>query len=487
MDKKNIIFILLATLLSFTSCKKDEAGILLEDDTNVYGYVKDDKENPIPGVVVSDGVKCVVTDNDGSYQMKVATGTRRVYISVPSGYEIPMNNGLPKIYNNFVLVKDKPVKSDFILKKGQDSNDFTLFTLADVQLLNSNSCTQLSEEIMPYLLKASSELLGPVIGLSLGDMVWDKMDYLQNEYPKQIRKFGFPIFHVIGNHDYDVTATTLETSDDIFESVFGPVNWSFNYGQCHFVGFSNIGYKPGDKAGYDRAISDETLSWLKEDLSYVSKDKLIIVSMHTPSQRRYVGNELTDYLKGSNKLYELLDGYKVLILTGHLHHNYTFDISEDIVEYNHGSLMGNHWDNNPQGICNDGSPRGFTVYEIKGNKLANKYYQGALNDKEYQMELYSPGQYDSNVGKENFTSVSVGDMVINVFNWHTDWTVTVNEDGNESFLPSIKLQDLNAYNSNFEFASDHMFKYTPKSNDWQKITVTVKDSFGNIYSDFLNR
>ena len=209
--------------------------------------------------------------------------------------------------------------------------------------------------------------------------------------------------------------------------------------------------------------------------------------MHAPSQRRDQPYS-TSYLTNCEKLYDALDGYKVVIMSGHLHHNYTYTVSDDIIEHNHASLMGNDWDNNAPGLCNDGSPRGFTIYSISGNRLTDNYYKGALTDRDYQMEIYAPGEYDSQAGKGNFSSIRKNDMVVNIFNWHTDWTVKVDEDGEVTELSedNIKAQDLNAYKLNFSFATDHIFRYAPKSENWKKITVTAKDPYGNEYTDYIS-
>lgn len=486
---KNIFkFCAFLAFFCILSCRKDAPGIDVKEGMNVVGYVRDDSGAPVSGAVVSDGHTCVATDADGIYQMKVPSGTRKVFVSVPSGYDIPMSSsGLPKIYNSFVLMKDKPVQSDFTLSTSGGVEDFTLFVLADVQLEHDNACAEFEDRIMPEILRYTSTLQGPVIGLSLGDMVWDQMDYMAGSYAGQIVKLGFPVFHVIGNHDYDVRALTLEDADNVFENTFGPVNWSFNYGQCHFIGINNITYTPQDKANYKREVSESTLEWLRQDLSYVPKDRLVILSMHAPSQRRDQPYS-TSYLTNCEKLYDALDGYKVVIMSGHLHHNYTYTVSGSIVEHNHASLMGNDWDNNAQGLCNDGSPRGFTIYSISGNRLTDNYYKGALTDRDYQMEIYAPGEYDSQAGKGNFSSIRKNDMVVNIFNWHTDWTVKVDEDGEVTELSedNIKAQDLNAYKLNFSFATDHIFRYAPKSENWKKITVTAKDPYGNEYTDYIS-
>ena len=95
---KNIFkFCAFLAFFCILSCRKDAPGIDVKEGMNVVGYVRDDSGAPVSGAVVSDGHTCVATDADGIYQMKVPSGTRKVFVSVPSGYDIPMSSsGLPK-------------------------------------------------------------------------------------------------------------------------------------------------------------------------------------------------------------------------------------------------------------------------------------------------------------------------------------------------------------------------------------------------------
>ena len=80
--------------------------------------------------------------------------------------------------------------------------------------------------------------------------------------------------------------------------------------------------------------------------------------------------------------------------------------------------MGAYW--NGEELCNDGSPRGYAVYEIEGNRIRNWYYKGTAFPREYQMYLYGPGEAVSEKYRDG--------LILNIFNWHTTWTVEVQED-----------------------------------------------------------
>ena len=56
----------------------------------------------------------------------------------------------------------------------------------------------------------------------------------------------------------------------------------------------------------------------------------------------------------------------------------------------------------------------------------------------------------------------------------------------EALEKIAKAQDLDAYRYDFKFATDHIFRYAPVSEDWKNITVTATDPFGNVYQDSID-
>jgi len=246
----------------------------------------------------------------------------------------------------------------------------------------------------------------------------------------------------------------------------------------------------GQIYGRTADITDEQMAWLEQDLKYVPKDKLIIIGLHIATSRR---NRPTSHVADYKELYALLDGYNVRILSGHSHNNYTTTISETIEENTLGAVMGAYW--NGEELCNDGSPRGYAVYEIEGNRIRNWYYKGTAFPREYQMYLYGPGEAVSEKYRDG--------LILNIFNWHTTWTVEVQED-NAGWvtLPSdsnLRYEmDRRAYDFMFgdtkpehrptaepESNNDHMFYYKPASESWGTVTVRASDPYGNVYTESI--
>ena len=168
-------------------------------------------------------------------------------------------------------------------------------------------------------------------------------------------------------------------------------------------------------------------------------------------------------------------------------------ISETIEENTLGAVMGAYW--NGEELCNDGSPRGYAVYEIEGNRIRNWYYKGTAFPREYQMYLYGPGEAVSEKYRDG--------LILNIFNWHTTWTVEVQED-NAGWvtLPSdsnLRYEmDRRAYDfmlgdtkpehrptAEPESQNDHMFYYKPASESWGTVTVRASDPYGNVYTESI--
>ena len=119
-------------------------------------------------------------------------------------------------------------------------------------------------------------------GISLGDLVGDNLD-LHAPYKDVIKQIGKPWYNVMGNHDmnYDVLSDSL--SDESFEKNFGPNNYSFNYGDAHFIVLDNIIYpNPRTGKGYLGGFRKDQLDFIENDLKFVPKDKLIVLCFHIP-------------------------------------------------------------------------------------------------------------------------------------------------------------------------------------------------------------
>ena len=65
---------------------------------SVSGRVSNDKGEALQGVKVTDGYSFVRTDSLGAYTLDVHPDAAFVYLTIPSGYQVPERNGAPLFY-----------------------------------------------------------------------------------------------------------------------------------------------------------------------------------------------------------------------------------------------------------------------------------------------------------------------------------------------------------------------------------------------------
>ena len=514
---KIINLVAVMTLLFFgTSCGEEKIAVRNIPDgqkltitpskgMNLVGRVTVDG-NPRQGVVVSDGNTVTTTDKDGVYQMKTAKA-EYVFVSMPEDCQVDQTKSVPQFFKKISFGTDKAIQRDFVLKSKSVDDSFSLVALADLQVGTANDL-ELCDPLMTKIADYTKTIKGTVLGISLGDLSWNNPS-VYDDYKKIVSKLNMPVFSVIGNHDHNENTKGDSLSDQEFRDAMGPTFYSANIGKWHLVVLDDVLYSGANgRNDYTGKITDRQLAWLHKDLSYVPQDKSILVALHIPTQRRNSGTALSN----REALYDLIKNYhRAVILSGHTHNNFTTDIALNIREYTLGAVMGAYWNTyDGKGICNDGSPRGFGVLIFKGGELVDEYYKGEEYPLDYQIKIYAPedatfrwgrkpGQISSPSAatplKEDKTTV-----LVNVFNWHTDWTVTISEDGATpvDLKNNVKCYDPDAvrmlqYENSWEKRptaepegnNDHMFLYTPKSQSWKSLTVNADDPWGNHYSATL--
>lgn len=476
----------------------DPLTIKAQFGKNLVGRVTVDGK-PRQGVVVSDGINVMTTDANGEYQM-YTTGRQHVFISVPEDCELPTIAGAPKFYKTISFNDGAIIQRDFKLVSSPKKTDWTLFTMADPQIGNDNDITEFTGMI-PRMSEFVSTLSDNVYGISLGDIVWNKPDYF-NIYAEKMRGVPVPVFSVIGNHDHNEGIKNDTESDKDFRDVLGPTYYSANIGDCHIVALDDVLYRgETSRNDYSGTLTDAQLEWLEKDLSYVDRNKTIIIGLHIPTMRR----NSTGHLTNNQALYDLVkDFHNVQILSGHSHNHYTTTIANNITETTFASVMGAFW----YPLCNDGAPRGYGALVFNGNNLVNKYFVGDGCDRNYQMKLYLPE--DAVLWNPAKKEGDAYDKILaNIFCWHEDWKVEVKEDngqwtllpesarlipsqnGGKCWDPDVRkcLVDgaipANHSGAAPENNNDHMFLYTPQAN-WQSVSFRATDSFGNVYTETLN-
>ena len=498
-----------------------------EPGTVAKGVIKYSDGKPAVGVSVSDGFSVVQTDSNGSYSLTPHTDAWYIYYSLPADCNVAYNDkGQPHF---FIKYERERYQYDFTLVRNPNGKEekFSLFCLADPQCSSTTSRNRFQKESVPHI-KALAQAKGvPCYGVTLGDIVSSgnssdttpHMPYMRDHMSKE--KTGIAIFQTMGNHDYLYFNGSAPIEPDerssnfnikaqrLFEDIFGPINHSWNRSDAHIVCMRDMLWDTNNDGGdYNLGFSDEQLEWLRQDLSYVPKDKLVILCVHIPlvnSTKKNVQNVIS-----------LLSQYdEAHIMAGHTHYTRNEPtLSKGVYEHVHGAVCGAWWHATTNG---DGTPNGYGVYDIEGNKITNWYYQGVnngMNDRDYQIRLYRGNHRGGGVYEYFAQQHGDGVLLANVFNADDSWSIKVYENGVYSgtmtkipykketptkgtgidnptkpstassqdwwaagYLVGVKKRSRSSY-----FTSCfHLYKYTLKDKN-ASVRVEATDRFGRTYS-----
>ncbi|OAQ39318.1 metallophosphoesterase [Pedobacter psychrophilus] len=443
---------------------KSNAFTKLKRAETISGSVKNGKKG-IKDVVISDGFSVVKTDINGNYSLTPNEKALSIFMSTPAGYEFKTSYNVAQQYEKL----GSRNQYDFMLTAlKRDDKNHHFIVWADPQVRNKKDVDQMMATSVPDTIEHIKSLGEDTLvhGICVGDIAWDYLEYFQ-DYNKAVEMMGIPFFQALGNHDMNYREGGDETSDRTFKEVYGPTYYSFNRGKAHYVVLDDVRYL-GTEREYDGFITQDQLDWLAKDLSFIDKDALLIISLHIP---------VHNSVKNNTDFYEILKDFKnIHVLSGHTHFNVN-NITGNVYEHNHGTVCGAWW-TGP--ICTDGTPRGYGVYEVKGNDL-EWYYKPTGLEKQHQHVIY----IDELTNQKR--------LLVNVWNWDPEWKVEYELDGkNMGFMEqqqgydplSVKLYKGDKLPAGRTFPEpseiDHLF-IAHFNSEVKKVKVTVMDRFGNSY------
>lgn len=510
--------------------------------TTVYGIVSSAGVG-VENVVVSDGAEVTVTNEKGIYQLKSAKKWGYVFISVPSGYEVPSVGVLPQFHRALKNSADVVERADFKLEKVDGQDSYKIFMLGDMHLANRTGdlgqFAQFTSDLTDYMTRHKGEKM---YALTLGDMTWDLYWYSNSYYfPQYLNTVNsqiknLQIFHTMGNHDNDFQTRSDYDAAVKYVDQICPTYYSFNIGKVHYVVMDDIdcsSYDGTESRNYVKSLSAEQLDWLAKDLSHVAKTTPVVVAMHAQVFYPTTSGFKIDHDQVNTlRLFDILDGYTVRFVTGHTHKLFNVTPDAPIVdghnfrEYNSGSVCASWWwsGNLTPGIHigTDGTPGGYGIWDVTGTDFQCLYKSTGWPE-EYQFRSYDlnnvhfsmadvplmPSDISASVKNAYMQYVNAypqnndNEVLINIWNWNSDWTLSV-VDENRKTLPytevwaydplhiaalSVKRFNNAGLKSTPSFITDkftHFFKVKADDADTD-LVITVKDEFGNEWTENMQR
>ncbi len=326
--------LLILTLLFFLAptIKAEYEGRVFHDDNSNGIY--DEGEKGIKDIRVSDGLHVVETNANGTYNLKGSSITRFIFITVPAGYKTTQKHFLP--------VQTKNESYNFgLLPFPATANKTRFIQITDTETYEYGEWI---DNLRDY--SANNEV-GFIV--HTGDICYEKglKFHAENINTKTM---GLPVFYCIGNHDL----VKGDYGEQLFESLFGPVYYSFDAGNTHFI---VTPMRSGDhKPSY---TNDQVYNWLVNDLAHVDPSKNVVAFNHD----LLTFDEQFIFSGKGNKEINLNEHNLKAWIYGHWHINY----------------VKKHGENGPVSVCAsppdkggiDHSPSNFLVFDISENGKIN--------------------------------------------------------------------------------------------------------------------
>lgn len=369
-------------------------------DENANG-IFDTNEKGVKDVCISNGLKVVLTNEKGEWQIQ-STLKNSVFVIKPAGFAVPVNQ--QQIPQHFSQAENSTSTTiNFPLLKQNENEKFAALFFGDTQARGEREMNFIFHD-------AVEELIGTkaAFGVSLGDIVADDPE-LMDDVAAGIGQIGIPWYNIFGNHDGDRNARTNQERDDTFERFFGPSTYAFEYGQVVFIGLNNIFFKSDGK--YKPHFTEEQLAFVANYLKLVSENKLVMLMMHAPIVA----------CDNREEMYRLLDNRNhTFSVSGHVHEQINLFVDKNMgwkgKEPHHhlinATVCGSWWcglndeSGIPHATMNDGAPNGYSVITFDGNKYTVRF-KAARRPKSYQMNIYLPDAMTKTVADTTHVLVNV--------------------------------------------------------------------------------
>lgn len=294
MSKKTVLIILSLILILIIAAVVCFLVFGLNSSEGYSGTVTADG-NPIANVSVSDGRNVVKTDENGKFFLKGYRKTRFITVTAPAGYWT----------ENYYLSADrnKAEGYDFDLQK------------SDIAAGSAHSFLQISDteigkngvgEWINYL-KDIAENDKPAFLIHTGDICYEP-GLKKHIEDMNTENMGVPVRYIIGNHDY----VDGKYGEELFESLYGPVWYSFEIGNVHYV-VTPFQTGADRKSAYNK--NDRWL-WLENDLANTDPNMKVVMFNHNiPPNDDYV-------ISFDRKDLDLKKHNLIAWVFGHYHYNY---------------------------------------------------------------------------------------------------------------------------------------------------------------------
>jgi hypothetical protein len=384
----------LSLAASRATAQEDVAGEAVQATGVVYATGEAGAErSPLAGVLVSNGREIARTDDQGRYRLPLA-GDGAIFVIKPPGYALPCDTdnvprhsyihqpgGTPAEiglrYRGLAPTGPLPASVDFALTRVDEPTDFDVLLFTDPQPETRFELDHVRDTAV-----ARAMAIPAAFGLTTGDVLFDDLS-LYGRSNRIVGRIGLPWYSLPGNHDLNMQAPDARYSRETWKRVFGSPTYAFRQGRAWFVMLDNVEWlgPPVPVGGntYRGIIGARGLTFLRNLLTEVPRDDLIVLAMHIPLFTDSAPDDPHRITTDRAALLDLLAGRRVLSLAGHTHtteHHYP---AEGHHHHVLTAVSGSWWSGPdtrtgiPSADSRDGTPNGFHVLSVRGADYTTRY------------------------------------------------------------------------------------------------------------------
>ena len=357
----------------------------------------------IGGVMVSNGRDVTLSARDGSWRLPVADGDC-VFVIKPSHWTVaPGHGGSPRFFHlhqpegspasfssRFAVVAATgplPEHIDFGLRRQVEPSRFDVLLVADTQPGNAGELGFVRDSLLTRVPGA-----GAAFAIHHGDVMGDDLS-LFDRYLELVGATGLPWHHCPGNHDMNVDGGDPRHWFETWKRTFGPTHYAFQHAGATFILLNNVAPTAaagdgGAGRGYRGLVGPGQLAFVENVLRHVPREHLVVVSMHIPLVSFEDPHNPADTTADRQRLLKLLAHRPHTVsFAGHSHtteHHYLGpDDGFSRPERHHHHVLtaacGSWWSgpNDRYGVpyaeSRDGSPRGFHILSVEGNRYKTTF------------------------------------------------------------------------------------------------------------------
>ena len=414
------------------------------------------RTRPVPGVLVSNGLHVVRTDEDGRYALPVRDG---VFVVKPAHWTVPLDvrTGAPAFaythrpfgspsglaHGGLAATGPLPQSIDFVLERSPEPAAFRAVLFADPQPADKRE--------LAFLRSAMSKMCAEhkfAFGVGLGDIASDNLG-VYDDYQREAARLGVPVWHIPGNHDHDTDAPDARFRLDTWRGRFGPPTYAFEHAGALFVMLDNVHVRPG--GSYVGRIGEAGLAFVRNLLALTSPEKLVVLCTHIPLTSS-LAEDPSCATSDAADLLRLIEGRRAVSFSGHMHTSEHHYLPMPTGPHHHhqviSALSGSWWSGpfdtlgRPLSISSDGTPHGWHSLSIDGDDY-HTAFTPARDDAVARLIL-GQGRSEAACGASLEivrADIASKDLLVNVFDGGPRTSVFVDMGGARHALRRVHLAD----------------------------------------------